>query len=103
MMALLYETVSAFEDTWVENNLVALVAIESAISKTNIHNIRDHHEMWTSAVELWYCEATVRDPNEGRLYHHLAILARPRPGTCFSLHARSMGFINRYNRDNGKY
>lgn len=41
-------------------------------------DIRDR-EVWTSVSRLWYSKASDKAPTTGRLYHHLAILARPNP------------------------
>jgi hypothetical protein len=34
-------------------------------------------DTWTAVSRLWYSKASDRAPTTGRLYHHLAILARP--------------------------
>lgn len=39
-------------------------------------DIRDR-EIWTSVSRYWYSKASDKAPTTGRLYHHLAILARP--------------------------
>ncbi|KAK7750030.1 hypothetical protein SLS62_008022 [Diatrype stigma] len=39
-------------------------------------DIRDR-DVWTSVSRLWYSKASDKAPTTGRLYHHLAILARP--------------------------
>lgn len=39
-------------------------------------DIRDR-EIWTSVSRHWYSKASDKAPTTGRLYHHLAILARP--------------------------
>ncbi|GAW16437.1 hypothetical protein ANO14919_058640 [Xylariales sp. No.14919] len=72
MMALLYETVPAFEDTWIEC-LGDLGRYRMAIED---EDIRDR-EVWTSVSRHWYSKASDKAPTTGRLYHHLAILARP--------------------------
>jgi hypothetical protein len=41
-------------------------------------NVRDR-EVWTSVSRIWYSKASDKAPSVGRLYHHLAILARPNP------------------------
>ncbi|KAI0837795.1 hypothetical protein F5Y06DRAFT_270243 [Hypoxylon sp. FL0890] len=74
MMALLYETVPAFEDTWIEC-LGDLGRYRMAIEDDDIRE----RELWTSVSRRWYSKASDRAPNTGRLYHHLAILARPDP------------------------
>lgn len=72
MMALLYETVQTFEDTWIEC-LGDLSRYRMAIED---EDIRDR-EIWTDVSRYWYSKASDKAPTTGRLYHHLAILARP--------------------------
>jgi hypothetical protein len=72
MMALLYETVPAFEDTWVEC-LGDLGRYRMAIEEEDIHD----REIWTAVSRQWYSKASDKASTTGRLYHHLAILARP--------------------------
>ena len=72
MMALLYETVSTFEDTWIEC-LGDLGRYRMAVEDDDIRD----REVWTGVARFWYSKAADKSPNVGRLYHHLAILARP--------------------------
>ncbi|KAJ4241531.1 hypothetical protein NW757_012230 [Fusarium falciforme] len=72
MMALLYETVPAFEDTWIEC-LGDLGRYRMAIEDDDIRD----RETWTHVSRHWYSKASDKSPTTGRLYHHLAILARP--------------------------
>ncbi|RWA11883.1 hypothetical protein EKO27_g3208 [Xylaria grammica] len=72
MMALLYETVPAFEDTWIEC-LGDLGRYRMAIEDDDIRD----REVWASVSRHWYSKASDKAPTTGRLYHHLAILARP--------------------------
>lgn len=72
MMALLYETVPAFEETWIEC-LGDLGRYRMAIEDDDIR----HREVWTAVSRHWYSKASDKAPTTGRLYHHLAILARP--------------------------
>jgi hypothetical protein len=72
MMTLLYETVPAFEETWIEC-LGDLGRYRMAIEDDDIKD----REVWTSVARQWYLKASDRAPETGRLYHHLAILARP--------------------------
>ncbi len=71
MMALLYETVPAFEDTWIEC-LGDLGRYRMAIED---EDIRDR-ETWAGVARSWYTKAADKNPTVGRLYHHLAI-SRP--------------------------
>ena len=73
MMALLYETVSSFRDVWVEC-LGDLARYRMAIEETDVKD----RETWTNVARSWYCKASDKAPTTGRLYHHLAILARPK-------------------------
>ena len=72
MMALLYETVPAFEITWIEC-LGDLARYRMAIED---ETPRDR-EIWQNVARGWYTKGSDKTPTVGRLYHHLAILARP--------------------------
>ncbi|KAK4096003.1 hypothetical protein N658DRAFT_437027, partial [Parathielavia hyrcaniae] len=71
MMALLYETVPAFEDTWIEC-LGDLGRYRMAIENDDIRD----REVWTAVSRHWYSQASDKSLTTGRLCHHLAILAR---------------------------
>ncbi|KAG4428020.1 hypothetical protein IFR05_016498, partial [Cadophora sp. M221] len=85
MMALLYETVPAFKDTWIEC-LGDLGRYRMAIEE---NDGRDQ-EVWTGVARFWYSEASERSPSAGRLYHHLAILARPNALQQLFYYAKSL-------------
>ncbi|KAF1967763.1 hypothetical protein BU23DRAFT_482364 [Bimuria novae-zelandiae CBS 107.79] len=85
MMALLYETVPAFEDTWIEC-LGDLGRYRMAIED---ENPRDR-EIWAGVARSWYIKAADKNPAVGRLYHHLAILARPNVLRQLYYYARSL-------------
>ncbi|EOA85900.1 uncharacterized protein SETTUDRAFT_111057, partial [Exserohilum turcica Et28A] len=72
MMALLYETVPAFEDTWIEC-LGDLGRYRMAIEQEDVRDCNT----WAGIARSWYTKTADRNPTVGRLYHHLAILARP--------------------------
>ncbi|KAI9725695.1 MAG: hypothetical protein M1834_009759, partial [Cirrosporium novae-zelandiae] len=72
MVTLLYETVPTYEDTWIEC-LGDLGRYRMAIEDDDIRD----REIWTGVSCFWYSKAADKNPNVGRLYHHLAILARP--------------------------
>ncbi|KAL5434023.1 hypothetical protein PMIN06_011513 [Paraphaeosphaeria minitans] len=63
MMALLYETVPAFEDTWIEC-LGDLGRYRMAIED---ENPRDR-ETWAGVARSWYSKAADKNPSVGRLY-----------------------------------
>jgi hypothetical protein len=71
MMALLYETVPAFEDTWIE----CLGDLGRYIMAIEDDDIQDR-EVWTGVARHWYAKASDKAPTTSKLYHHLAILAR---------------------------
>lgn len=85
MMALLYETVPAFEDTWIEC-LGDLGRYRMAIED---EDIRDR-ETWAGVARSWYTKAADKNPTIGRLYHHLAILARPNALQQLYYYAKSL-------------
>ena len=72
MMTLLLETVPTFKDTWIEC-LGDLGRYRMAIEDDNQRD----REVWTQVARQWYLKSANRSPTTGRLYHHLAILARP--------------------------
>ncbi|KAH8698017.1 hypothetical protein GQ44DRAFT_779325 [Phaeosphaeriaceae sp. PMI808] len=85
MMALLYETVPAFEDTWIEC-LGDLGRYRMAIED---EDVRDR-ETWAGVARSWYTKAAYKNPDIGRLYHHLAILARPNALQQLYYYSRSL-------------
>ncbi|KAK4102908.1 hypothetical protein N658DRAFT_485116 [Parathielavia hyrcaniae] len=85
MMALLYETVPAFEDTWIEC-LGDLGRYRMAIEDDDIRD----REVWTAVSRHWYSQASDKSPTTGRLYHHLAILARPNALQQLYYYAKSL-------------
>ncbi|KAF2996075.1 hypothetical protein E8E13_004260 [Curvularia kusanoi] len=72
MVALLYETVPSFEDTWIEC-LGDLGRYRMAVEDKDHQN----RETWAGVSRSWYFQSSDRNPTVGRLYHHLAILATP--------------------------
>lgn len=85
MMALLYETVPAFEDTWIEC-LGDLGRYRMAIEDEDIKD----RETWAGVARSWYTKAADKNPTVGRLYHHLAILARPHALQQLYYYSRSL-------------
>lgn len=71
MMALLFETVPSFTDTWIEC-LGDLARYRMAIEEE-----KEAHATWGGVAARWYTMASDRHPAIGRLYHHLGILERP--------------------------
>ena len=85
MMSLLYETVPAFESTWIEC-LGDLGRYRMAIEDVDMRD----REVWNNVARYWYAKAADRNPHVGRLYHHLAILARSDPLQQIYLYSRSL-------------
>ena len=96
MMALLYETVSPFEDTWIEC-LGDLGRYRVAIEDDELKN----REVWSNVARFWYTKAAEKNPNVGRLYHHLAILARPCSLDQLSLYIKSLTFVSPFESARG--
>ncbi|KAI8663541.1 EST1-DNA-bind domain-containing protein [Fusarium keratoplasticum] len=84
MMALLLEMVPAFEDTWIEC-LSGLGRYRMAIEDDDIRD----REAGTEVSHHWYSKASDGSPT-GRLYHHLAILARPNALQQFFYYTKSL-------------
>ena len=59
--------------------------------------IEDHEstvrEVWSNVARFWYNKSVDKNPTVGRLYHHLAILARPYSLEQLSLYTRSLTCI----------
>ncbi|KAF7570522.1 EST1-DNA-bind domain containing protein [Pyrenophora tritici-repentis] len=92
MVALLYETVPAFEDMWMEclgNIGYYRITIEKDVSD---------RDMWIGVARSWYVKAADKNPTVGRLYHHLAILARPRVLLQMYYHSRSLASVKPFQR-----
>ena len=89
MMALLYETVSTFEDTWIEC-LGDLGRYRMAIEDDDQRD----RDVWSCVSRFWYSKAADKCPDTGRLYHHLAILARPYTLQQLSFYTRSLTCMN---------
>lgn len=70
-MAQLYETISSFEETWIEC-LGDLARYRMAIEDSDPKD----RDIWTGTARYWYCKALDKNPGVGRLQHHLAILSR---------------------------
>ena len=58
-------------------------------------------ETWSGVARFWYNKAADKSPNIGRLYHHLAILARPYSLEQLSLYLRSLTCINPFESARG--
>lgn len=89
MMALLYETVSTFENTWIEC-LGDLGRYRMAIEDDDPRD----RDVWSGVARYWYSKAVDKSPSNGRLYHHLAILARPYTLQQLSSYAQSLTSVD---------
>ena len=85
MMTLLYETVPAFSDIWVEC-LGDLGRYRIAIEDDN----RCDKEIWSNVSQNWYRMAFERSPENGRLLHYQALLSPPCTFEQLSLYLRSL-------------
>lgn len=72
MMTLLLESVSAFRDTWIEC-LGDLARYRMAVEESDMRD----REVWAGVSRYWYNQDADRNPDVGRIQHHLAVLARP--------------------------
>jgi hypothetical protein len=53
-------------------------------------DVRDR-EVWQNVARFWYSKAADKTPGVGRLYHHLAILARPNILQQLFYYCKSLG------------
>lgn len=72
MMTLLLESISAFEETWIEC-LGDLARYRMAVEESDMRD----REVWAGVSRYWYNQDADRSPDIGRIQHHLAVLARP--------------------------
>ncbi|KAJ5182848.1 DNA/RNA-binding domain E.t1.c1-type [Penicillium capsulatum] len=72
MMTLLLESVSSFRETWVEC-LGDLARYRMAVEESDMRD----REVWAGVSRYWYNQYADRSPGNGRIQHHLAVLARP--------------------------
>ena len=96
MMALLYEAVPTFEDTWIEC-LGDLGRYRMAIEDADIRD----REVWSGVARFWYSKAADKSPDVGRLYHHLAILARAYTLQQLSFYTRSLTCVTPFESARG--
>jgi hypothetical protein len=87
-----YETVPAFEDTWIEC-LGDLGRYRMAFEDDDIHD----REVWANVSRSWYSKAADKTPYIGRLYHHLAILAKPNILEQLFYYCKSLGVTNPFH------
>jgi hypothetical protein len=92
LIALLYETVPDFEDTWIE----CLGDIGRYRMAIEDEDVRDR-ETWAGVARSWYTKAADKDPIVGRLYHHLAITARPNALQQMYYYSRSLTCVKPFH------
>jgi hypothetical protein len=92
-----YETVSAFEETWIKC-LGDLGRYRMAIEDDDVHD----GEIWQSCAQLWYSKVVDTNPNIGQLYHHLAILACLTILYQFFFYCNSLGVIRPSSPENSR-
>ncbi|KAL2813259.1 hypothetical protein BJX63DRAFT_432074 [Aspergillus granulosus] len=72
MMTLLLETAPAFEDSWIEC-LGDIARYRMLVEEADFRE----QEVWVRIARYWYNEAADKNPDVGRIQHHLAVLGRP--------------------------
>lgn len=58
-------------------------------------------ETWSNVARFWYNKAADKSPTVGRLYHHLAILARPYSLEQLSLYTRALTCVTPFESARG--
>ena len=91
MMALPYETVTDFEDTWIEW-LGDLGRYRMAIEDDEPQD----REVWSDVARFWYEKAADKSPSMGRIYHHRAILAYPSILEHLFLYMSSLTYVSAF-------
>ncbi|KAL3471389.1 hypothetical protein BJX99DRAFT_263320 [Aspergillus californicus] len=72
LVTLLLESVPMFEETWIEC-LGDLSRYRMAVEEADFRE----REVWAGIARHWYNKAADKNPDVGRIQHHLAVLARP--------------------------
>jgi hypothetical protein len=72
MITLLLESVPDFRETWIEC-LGDLARYRMAVEELD----KKDRELWAGVSRYWYNQDADRSPENGRIQHHLAVLARP--------------------------
>ena len=111
MIALLYETVPVFEDTWIghlgdlgryriaienheptdpENSWIGHLGDMGRYRMAIEDDEPGDREVWSNVAKHWYNKASEKPPDVGRLHHYLAILARPYSLEQLSLYTRAL-------------
>lgn len=72
MMTLLLESVPKFEEIWIEC-LGDLARYRMAVEGQDMQG----RETWAGVARYWYNKVADRNPQNGRIQHHLGVLARP--------------------------
>jgi hypothetical protein len=85
-----YETVPAFEDTWIE------CLGDLCLYRLTIKDIHDNVE-WANLSRSWYSKAVDKTPYIGRLYHRLATSATPNSPEQLFYHCKSLGVTNPFH------
>ena len=88
MMALLFETVPAFGDGWIE--CLGDLGRYRRIIEDKEPRAR---ETWSNVTRFWYNQAADKSPTIGRLHRHLAISARPGSLEQESLYLRALPYM----------
>ncbi|EMD86600.1 hypothetical protein COCHEDRAFT_1198003 [Bipolaris maydis C5] len=91
ILALLCETVPAFEDIWMEC-LGDLGRYRMAMEDEDVRDC----DTWAGVARSWYTKVADKNPIVGRLYHHLAILARPDALQQIYYYSRSLTCVKRF-------
>ncbi|KAJ5165147.1 DNA/RNA-binding domain E.t1.c1-type [Penicillium coprophilum] len=72
MITLLLESVPKFQETWIEC-LGDLARYRMAVEELD----KKDREVWAGVSRYWYNQDAEKSPENGRIQHHLAVLARP--------------------------
>ncbi|OQE12675.1 hypothetical protein PENVUL_c001G01622 [Penicillium vulpinum] len=72
MITLLLESVPRFRETWIEC-LGDLARYRMAVEEFD----KKDRELWAGVSRYWYNQDADQSPENGRIQHHLAVLARP--------------------------
>lgn len=89
MMTLLFESVPAFEETWIEC-LGDLARYRMAIEEVDTRE----REIFCGLARYWYNQVADKNPGVGRIQHHLAVLSAPDVIQALFYYTKSLLSVN---------
>lgn len=98
MLTLFLETVPRFEQVWMEC-LGDLARCRMRLEQSDL----GEYELWAGIARYWYNKAADKDPDQGRIQHHLAVLAQPDVVQQLFYYTKSLTSVHAFARARGSF